>query len=171
MAYLTRLLSAFGLVDNELDYHLLRASMVFIFFIFGYQKWFAYEAEMIEPFIRHSPFVFWLIPAFGVRGASWFLGTSEWTFGALLFFGFWNKRLGMLGAAGSIVTFASTVAIIPFLPDGWAAPAGGFPAMTIATAFLVKDVVLLAASFYLLKQDVVRLLGYRPQPAQLMAQT
>ena len=130
--------------------------MVFIFLVFGYQKWYEFEAETIKPFISNSPLVFWLIPAFGVRGASWFLGASEWTFGTLLFFGFWNKRLGIIGAAGSLFTFASTVTIIPFIPDGWAAPAGGFPAMTLSTAFLVKDVVLFAASFYLLKQDIIR---------------
>jgi uncharacterized membrane protein YkgB len=42
------------------------------------------------------------------------------------------------------------------MPDGWAASAGGFPAMTGNVPFLMKDVVLLAVSFYLLKQDVVR---------------
>jgi hypothetical protein len=41
------------------------------------------------------------------------------------------------------------------LPDGWAASAGGFPAMTEKVAFLVKDLGLLAVSFYLLKQDVL----------------
>jgi hypothetical protein len=35
--------------------------------------------------------------------------------------------------------------------------AGGFPAMTGDVPFLMKDVVLLAVSFYLLKQDVQRL--------------
>ena len=49
-----------------------------------------------------------------------------------------------------------TVTIIPFMPDGWAPSAGGFPAMQGNVAFLMKDVVLLAASFYLLKQDVIR---------------
>jgi hypothetical protein len=38
--------------------------------------------------------------------------------------------------------------------DGWDASAGGFPAMTDNVPFLMKDVALLAASFYLLKQDV-----------------
>jgi hypothetical protein len=41
------------------------------------------------------------------------------------------------------------------MPDGWDA-AAGLPAMKGNVAFLMKDVVLLAASFYLLKQDVVR---------------
>jgi uncharacterized membrane protein YkgB len=70
--------------------------------------------------------------------------------------GFWDKRLGILGAVGSTVTYIGTVSIIPFMPNGWAASAGGFPAMTVNVAFLMKDVVLLAVSLYLLKQDAVR---------------
>ena len=42
-----------------------------------------------------------------------------------------------------------------FMPDSWDA-AAGFPAMKGNVAFLMKDVVLLAISVYLLKQDVVR---------------
>jgi hypothetical protein len=108
------------------------------------------------PDISNGPLISWMYPVFGIRGASWFLGVSEWTFGTLLFLGFWNKKLGMLGAAGSVITFASTVTIIPFMPDGWAASAGGFPAMIGNVAFLMKDVVLLAASVYLLRQDALR---------------
>jgi hypothetical protein len=47
------------------------------------------------------------------------------------------------------------VTIIPFMPDGWDA-AADFPALKGNVAFLMKDVVLLATSFYLLKQEVVR---------------
>jgi len=82
---------------------------------------------------------------------------SEWTFGALIFVGFWNKTAGVLGALGGIASFISTTTIIPFMPGGWAASAGGFPAMTEKVAFLMKDFVLLAVSFYLLKQDLLRL--------------
>jgi hypothetical protein len=42
---------------------------------------------------------FLMYPVFGIRG--------EWLFGALLFLRFWNKRLGMLGAIGSTVTFVT----------------------------------------------------------------
>jgi uncharacterized membrane protein YkgB len=130
--------------------------MVIIYFFFGYQKWFAYEAQGLIPFISSSPLMSWMYPVFGIQGASWFLGVSEWLFGALLFLGFWNKRLGVLGALGSCVTFIMTITIIPFMPDGWAPSAGGFPAMQGNVAFLMKDLVLFAASFYLLKQDVER---------------
>ena len=154
--YLTDALAKSGLLKNDLDYHFIRASMVTVFLLFGYQKWFAYEAQVLIPYISNGPLISWMYPAFGIRGASWFLGTMEWLFGLLLFLGFWNKQAGVLGALGSCVTFVATVTIIPFMPNGWDQVAGGFPAMTGNVPFLLKDVVLLAASFYLLKQDVVR---------------
>ena len=156
MDRLAGVLIRLGILTADLDYHLIRASMVIIFFFFGYQKWWAYEAERLIPYISNGPLIFWLYPAFGMRGATWFLGVSEWTFGTLLFLGFWNKRLGILGALGSCATFIGTVTIIPFMPDGWDASAGGFPAMTGNVPFLMKDIVLLAVSVYLLRQDVMR---------------
>jgi uncharacterized membrane protein YkgB len=155
MDRLVKLLSKTGLLTKDLDYYLIRASMVIIFLLFGYQKWFAYEAQVLIPYIANDPVLSWMYAAFGLRGASWLLGVSEWIFGALLFLGFWNKRLGILGALGSTITFATTVTIIPFMPNGWD-PVAGFPAMAGNVPFLIKDVVLLAASFYLLKQDVMR---------------
>jgi len=130
--------------------------MVFIFFAFSIQKWNQYTAEMLVPLISHSPVVFWLIPAFGVRGAGYFLGTTETLFGLLILLGYWSPRLGVLGALGSIVTFIGTTSIIPFLPDAWAKEAGGFPIMTLPIGFLTKDILFLVVSFYLLKQDLTR---------------
>ena len=150
-----RFVNRTGILQSDIDYHLVRASMVLIFFAFGYQKWFEYEAQVLIPYISNGPFIFWLYPVFGIRGASWFLGVSEWLIGTLLFLGFWDKRLGVLGALGSTATFVATVTIIPFMPNGWD-PAAGFPAMAGNVPFLMKDVVLLAVSIYLLKQDLVR---------------
>jgi uncharacterized membrane protein YkgB len=156
MNSLIKTLANSRLFKGDLDYHLVRASMVLIFLFFGYQKWFDYEAQTLKPFIEHGPLTFWMYPVFGVHGTSWFLGVSEWLTAALLFWGFWNKKVGILGAVLSVGTFITTVTIIPFMPGGWAASAGGFPAMTGNVPFLMKDVVLLAVSVYLLKQDVVR---------------
>ncbi|CAB3756938.1 YkgB family protein [Paraburkholderia humisilvae] len=159
MNTLINALARTGLLKQDFSYHVVRASMVLIFVFFGYQKWFNYEAQVLIPYISHGPLIFWLYPVFGIRGASWFLGVSEWLFGTLLFIGFWNKRMGVLGALGSVATFVGTVTIIPFMPDGWAASAGGFPAMAGNVPFLMKDVVLLAVSVYLLKEDVARVLA------------
>jgi uncharacterized membrane protein YkgB len=161
MSVIVDRLAASWLTRKDMDYHIVRASMVIIFLFFGYQKWFEYEAKVLVPYISHGPLIFWLYPAFGIRGASWFLGVAEWLFGALLFLGFWDKRAGVLGALGSVATFVGTVTIIPFMPEGWAASAGGFPAMAGNVPFLMKDVVLLAVSIYLLREDVVRVLASR----------
>jgi len=137
----------FGVLKKDLDYHLVRASMVTLYFFFGYQKWCDYEAQGLISFLTDGPLIFWMYPV---------LAVSEWLFGGLLLAGFWNKKLGVLGALGSIFTFLCTVTIIPFIRGGWAASDGGSPAMVGDVVFLMKNVVLLAVSFYLLRQDVAR---------------
>src|SRR5690349_14665731 len=108
MNSLINILTKSGLLTKDLDYHLVRASMVIIFLFFGYQKGFEYEAQVLIPYISNGPLISWMYPVFGIRGASWFLGVSEWTFGALLLAGFWDKRAGVLGALGSVATFVGT---------------------------------------------------------------
>jgi uncharacterized membrane protein YkgB len=156
MNFVTSTLVKLGVLKEGIDYNFVRASMVIIFLFFGYQKWFDYEAQALIPYISNGPLISWMYPVFGIRGACWFLGVAEWFFGALLFAGFWNKKLGIFGALGGIFSFISTITIIPFIPNGWAPSAGGFPAMTETVAFLMKDLVLLAVSVYLLRQDVLR---------------
>jgi|SRR6516165_3837759 uncharacterized membrane protein YkgB len=113
MDSLARALIKLGILKQAVDYHLIRASMVIIFLFFGYQKWFQYEAQVLIPYISNGPLIFWLYPVFGIRGATRFLGVSEWTFGTLLFLGFWSKRLGILGALGSCVTFLRLMPVLP----------------------------------------------------------
>ena len=74
MTPLVRTLAKSGLLRDGLDHHLVRASMVPIFLLFGYQKWFEYEAQTLIPFIRNGPLTSWMYLVFGLRGASWFLG-------------------------------------------------------------------------------------------------
>ena len=169
MNSLFKVLVRFGVLKDDLDYHLIRASMVIIFLFFGYSKWFSYEAQGLIPLISHGPLIFWLYPVFGIRGAGRFLGTSEWLFCVLIFSGFWNKKLGVLGALGACFAFISTISIIPFLPGAWEKSAGGFPAMTDMVAFLMKDIGLLAMCVYLLRQDLIRALRY-PTTAVPLAQ-
>jgi uncharacterized membrane protein YkgB len=156
MNLVNRALTKLGILRNDIDYHFVRASMVIIFAFFGYQKWFNYEAQALIPFITQGPLISWMYPVFGVRGATWVLGVAEWIFGLLLLLGFWNKQLGILGAIGSCFSFIATFTTLPFFPNGWEPSAGGFPAMTEGSAFLMKDLVLLAASFYLLRQDLLK---------------
>ncbi|WP_043287283.1 DUF417 family protein [Paraburkholderia oxyphila] len=166
MNYVINILDRSGLLKRDLDYHLLRAAMVIIFAWFGYDKWQVAEIRDLVPLITHGPLIFWMIPVLGIKGTSVFLGTAEWTFGSLLLLGYWNKRLGILGALGSCFSFIATFTIMPFVPGAWDAAAGGFPAMTTVSAFLLKDLVLLVVSVYLLKQDIVRVIEARSSSDQ-----
>src|ERR1700754_1446890 len=108
MNSLLQAVSRTAFLRSNADTHLLRASMVVIFAFFGYQKWFDYEAQILIPYISNGPLISWMYPVFGIRGASTFLGVSEWTTGILLLAGFWNRKLGALGALASIATFVGT---------------------------------------------------------------
>ena len=55
MNYLIKLCDRLGILRSEIDYHVLRASMVLIFLFFGYQKWFEYEAQALIPYISNGP--------------------------------------------------------------------------------------------------------------------
>ena len=56
----------------------------------------------------------------------------------------------------TILVSAAVQAIGAPFSDATVTAAGGFPAMAGNVSFLMKDVVLLAVSIYLLKQDIVR---------------
>src|SRR5215471_10866651 len=138
-----KILAKSRLLKGDLDLHLVRGSMVLIFLLFGYQKWFEYEAQGLIPFISNGPLTSWMYPVFGLHGATYFLGVSEWLTAALLLWGFWNPKAGILGAVLSVGTFVMTVTIIPWMLDRWYA-AAGFPAMKGNLAFLIKGIVLVA---------------------------
>jgi uncharacterized membrane protein YkgB len=97
MDSLVKTLNRSGFLADDVDYHLVRASMVIIFLFFGYQKWFEYEAQVLIPYISNGPLIFWMYPVFGIRGASgssafrsgcsarscsWASGTRDWGFSA-----------------------------------------------------------------------------------------
>ena len=70
MNSLVKILARSGLLKGDLDYHLVRASIVLIFLLFGYQKWFEYEEETLTPFISNGPLTSWMYPVCGIQGAS-----------------------------------------------------------------------------------------------------
>jgi hypothetical protein len=153
---LVNILIKCGLLTEDLDYHIVRAAMVIIFFSFGYQKWWAYEAQRLIPYISHGPLIFWLYPVFGVRGASWFLGSCEWSFGTCCCWAFGTKSWVFWARSAHALRLLAPSRSSHLCRTEWDASAGGFPAMTGNVPFLMKDVVLLAVSVYLLKQDVQR---------------
>ena len=87
------ILAKLGILNDDFDYHLIRAAMVIIFFFFGYQKWFAYEVERLIPIsvmarssfgsirllVCAAPLGFWA-PRNGpsAHSCSWDFGTGSW---------------------------------------------------------------------------------------------
>ena len=58
MTFLVKILQKSGLLKGDIDYHLIRSSMVIVFLLFGYQKWFEYEAQILIPYISNGPLIF-----------------------------------------------------------------------------------------------------------------
>jgi reactive chlorine resistance protein C len=130
----------------------LRWSLVIVFLWFGAMKFTHYEAEGIAPFIANSPIMGWLHSAFGVRGASGVIGVIELATAAALAAGAFHRAAAVLGAAMSCATYAMTLTFFVSTPGVAEPAAGGFPAISAPIGqFLLKDLVLLAASIVLLQ--------------------
>ncbi|KRB55344.1 hypothetical protein ASE04_06520 [Rhizobium sp. Root708] len=130
---------------------LLRWALIVIFLWFGAMKFTAYEAAGIAPFIEHSPIMRWLSVLFGVQGASYVVGVLELSTAAALIIGAFSPLFSALGAAMSAATFVITLTFLLSTPGVAEATAGGFPAISaVPGQFLLKDLVLLAASLCLL---------------------
>ncbi|WP_050577361.1 YkgB family protein [Pseudomonas cremoricolorata] len=144
-SYLARLLR------YPIEVELLRWALIVIFVLFGYAKWFDYEANALIPLVSNSPLLSWLYPTLGIHGASYLLGAVEWTLALLLLAGICAPSLTLLAAAGSSLTFLLTSSLILTTPGCWDASVGGFPALGSTAGFLIKDIVLLAGSLLLLR--------------------
>jgi len=85
MNLVIKILAEVGLVRKDLDYHVVRAAMVMIYFFFAYKNCFPYGAADIDSVYQERALISWMYRVLGLQGASWFLGASEWVFGALIF--------------------------------------------------------------------------------------
>lgn len=132
------------------DLRLLRWALFVVFLWFGGMKFTTYEANGVAPFMAGSPLMNWLLALLGVQGASSFLGVFELATAALLAVGSINPIASAVGAAMSCLTFFVTLTFFFTTPGVSEATAGGFPAISAAPGqFLLKDIVLLAASLCL----------------------
>jgi len=127
----------------------LRLSIALILIWIGGMKFTAYEAGAIQGLVASSPLTSWLYSVFTVQGASNFIGATEIVTAIAILFTPVNRIIGIFGSLGAIVTFAVTSSLLLTAPV-WEASLGGFPALNVVPGqFLVKDLVLLAASVVL----------------------
>ena len=118
-------------------------------------KFTSYEANRIAPFIANSPIMSWLHLLLGVQGASYVIGVLELATAIALVAGAFNPFASALGAAMSCLIYLITLSFFLSTPGVAEPTAGGFPAISAPIGqFLLKDLVLLAASVCLLLASV-----------------
>lgn len=136
------------------DLGLLRWALVIVFLWFGAMKFTAYEAGGIAPFIEHSPIMRWL-GRFGMQGQSYLIGIIELSTGVVLILGAFRPILSAFGALMAVATYLITLTFFVSTPGVAEQSAGGFPAISaVPGQFLLKDIVLLAASLVLFRASV-----------------
>jgi len=116
----------------------LRYGVVFLLVVIGTSKYFAFEAEGIKPLVEHSPFLSWMITAFGVQGASNVIGTIEIGIGLAIASRPFAPTVSAVGSAAGAVTFLTTLSFLFTTP-------GALSPQNPANGFLMKDIVLLGA--------------------------
>jgi uncharacterized membrane protein YkgB len=124
-------------------------SLAIIYAWFGGMKFTAYEAQGLVPLVENSPLVGWFYALLSVRGFSNFLGVVELSIGLLIVLRLVNPLFSTLGGLLSSGLFVTTISFMISTP-GVVVPELGPPAITVAPGqFLLKDVGLLAVSFWI----------------------
>src|SRR5215208_740089 len=116
----------------------LRYGIVFLLVVIGAAKYFAFEAEAIKPLVENSPFLSWMLGAFGVQGTSSIIGTLEIATGLAIASRPVAPALSAIGSAAGIATFLTTLSFLFSTP-------GALSLKHPAAGFLLKDLVLLGA--------------------------
>ncbi len=128
-----------------------RYGLALVLIWIGFMKFTAYEAMGITPFVSHSPLMAWMLNFMSIRTLSAGLGVIEVTTGLLIASRQFSARAARIGGALAVITFLTTLSFLLSTPGVWAAPLGGFPALSGDVGqFLAKDVVLLGVAIWVL---------------------
>lgn len=122
----------------------------------GGLKFTAYEAEAIRPLVETSPLLSWAYSVFSPQAFSNLLGVVELTTALLLALAPVAPLLGAIGGVMAACTFAITSTFLITGP-AFEASLGGFPALSAAGGFLVKDLALLGIALAVIGQTLTRI--------------
>jgi uncharacterized membrane protein YkgB len=138
---------------EDIGRSIVRWGLIIVLAWIGAMKFTAYEAMGIQPLVAHSPFVGWMYDFLSVRSLSAMLGCIEITTAALLSLRYVSPKASTVGSLLAIGLFATTLSML-FTTPGWE-PTLGFPALSAMPGqFLLKDIVLLGASVWLLGESL-----------------
>jgi uncharacterized membrane protein YkgB len=140
---------------------LARYGLVIVIAWYGALKFMDYEANGIQPLVSASPFMGWLYDIFSVYTFSVLLGVFELAAAALIAVKPWWPRVSVAGSLLAIMLFVATISFMFTTPGVFEPSQGGFPALSLAGGFLMKDIALLGISAWTLT-DALRALpsGY-----------
>ncbi len=128
--------------------HLLRYGLALIFLWFGMLKFTGYEAEGIAPLAMHSPILSWAFETLGKQGLSNVIGAIEIAIGVLIALRAWSAKASAIGSIGAAIAFLITLSFLLSTPGVWQ-EGYGFPFLSgMVGQFLIKDLVLFAASVW-----------------------
>lgn len=143
---------------------LLRYGLVLVLGWIGAMKFTTYEAEGIKPLLDTSPLMSWMYNFLSLQGTSNVIGVAELIAAALIAIKPFSAKLSTIGSVLAIFTFLTTLTFLFSLP-GWEKSLGGFPALSGSGGFLLKDVVLLGASFWTLGDSLTTAKPYVHRPS------
>lgn len=120
----------------------------------GAMKFTAPEAEGVYPLLTSSPLFNWWAPVyFSKQMASNIIGIIELVTVFCLTGWWWNKRIFQFGLLLSAATLLATLSFMVSFAGSWS---GGFPYLASAGHFLLKDLLLLAATIALMAETRLR---------------
>jgi uncharacterized membrane protein YkgB len=117
---------------------ILRYGLVALLILFGLMKWTRAEADAIQPWVSHSPFMSWLYAVTSVQGASIAIGVVELAIAAMIAMRHFVPQVAALGSALAILMFLSTLSFLVTTPNIDPGSQG----------FLLKDVFLLGVAVW-----------------------
>jgi uncharacterized membrane protein YkgB len=126
-----------------------RYGLVIVIAAFGLLKFTNYEAEGIEPLVSGSPFMSWLYGIFSVYTFSVLLGVFELTAAVLIAVKPWWPKASVFGSGLAVLLFVATISFL-FTTPGAFDDSVSYPAPSLTTGFLFKDIALLGISVWTL---------------------
>jgi reactive chlorine resistance protein C len=125
----------------------IRYGLALIVVWIGALKFAAYEATAIEGLVANSPLLSWMYGIGSVPTVAAVIGVGEIVLGVLIASRPFAPRVSAVGSLGAILMFLTTLSFMLSTPGVWQ-PDYGFPFLSGAGQFLVKDLILLGAAIW-----------------------
>ena len=126
-----------------------RYGLVIVIAAFGLLKFTEFEAKGIQPLVSESPFMSWLYGILSVYTFSVLLGVFELAAAILIAVKPWWPKASVFGSVLAILLFVATISFL-FTTPGAFDDSVSYPAPSLTTGFLFKDVALLGISVWTL---------------------